>query len=238
MYKNKKICCIVPARKNSSELHKKNLKKINNIPLFLHPIFQAKKSKFIDKIYFNSDSKFMVNLSKKIGATANFIRSKKHSTNKSKIADVLMHHFKHYDINNKFDYFILLEPTSPLTSVKDIDKAIKILINHKQATSLVSVSSKLTQNFKIELKKNNRLLKPIKSTSLYKMRRQDLNREYFVCGTLYISEVKSFIKYKNFVQKNTTYYEVDKIKAFEIDDFIDFQIVKQLYKFRKKFEKN
>ena len=74
MYKNKKICCIVPARKNSSELHKKNLKKINNIPLFLHPILQAKKSKFIDKIYFNSDSKFMVNLSKKNGATANFIR--------------------------------------------------------------------------------------------------------------------------------------------------------------------
>lgn len=238
MYKYKKICCIVPARKNSSELKKKNFKKINNTPLFVHPILQAKKSKFIDQIYFNSDSKLMIKLSKKIGATADFVRPKKYSANNSKIADVLMHHFKYYDILNKFDYFILLEPTSPLTSFKDIDKAIKILINHKQATSLVSISSKIAQNFKIEIKKNKKLLKPIKSSSMYKTRRQDLNREYFVSGTLYISKVQSFIKYKNFVQKNTTYYEADKIKAFEIDDFIDFQIVKQLYKFRKKFEKN
>lgn len=238
MYKTKKICCIVPARKNSSELKNKNFRKINNIPLFLHSIKEAKKSKLIDRIYFNSDSKYMLGIAKKSGATADFVRPKNLSSNTAKISDVIMHHFKYYKIKDNFDYFILLEPTSPLTTHKDIDSAIKILVKNKKASSLVSITSKLTPNFEMKIKKKTKLLQPQKKISMYKTRRQDLNKEYSVCGTLYISDISSYIKYKNFVQKNTTYYKVDKLKTFEIDDLIDFKIVKELFKIRKKIEKN
>ena len=59
MYKNKKIFCIILARKNSKGLKNKNLKKIKNKPLIWYPLNAAKKSKYVDDIYFNSDCKKM-----------------------------------------------------------------------------------------------------------------------------------------------------------------------------------
>ena len=141
-----------------------------------------------------------------------------------------MHHFRYYEIKKKFDYFILLEPTSPLTTYKEIDTALKKIINNKKASSLVSITSKTIPNFSMKVKKKSGLLSPEKRISLYRSRRQDLKKEYYLCGALYISKIESFIKYKNFIQPKTAYYELHKFNAFEIDDLIDFNIVKFLYR--------
>tara|TARA_Y100000389_G_C17468728_1_gene528252 strand:- start:6632 stop:7348 length:717 start_codon:yes stop_codon:yes gene_type:complete len=238
MFKNKKICCIIPARAGSKQIKNKNLKTIGGKALFLHSIEQAKKSKYIDEIYFNSDSKKMIKLAKFSGARCDFVRPPKLSKNKSMIADVIAHHFDYYEIKKKYDYFLLLEPTSPLTSSRDIDKSIEIIINNKKATSLVSISSHTIPNINMEVFKKKKLLSINKNKSVYKTRRQDFTKKYFICGTLYISLINTFLKYKNFIQKNTTYYEVSKIKTFEIDDLIDLKIVETLFKNRKKIEKN
>ena len=74
MLKNKKICCIIPARSGSKQIKNKNLRTINKKPLFLHSIEQAKKSKYIDEIYFNSDSRKMIEIAKFAGAKCDFKR--------------------------------------------------------------------------------------------------------------------------------------------------------------------
>jgi CMP-N,N'-diacetyllegionaminic acid synthase len=238
MLKNKKICCIIPARSGSKQIKNKNFKKIDGKALFLHSIEQAKKSKYIDEVYFNSDSKKMIKLAKLAGAKCDFVRPPKLSKDKSMIADVIIHHFDFYKIKQKYEYFLLLEPTSPLTSTKDIDESIKIILNNKKATSLVSISSHTIPNINMQVLKKNKFLLTNKNKSIYKTRRQDFKKKYFLCGTLYISLIDTFLKYKNFIQKNTTYYEVSKIKTFEIDDLIDLKIVEALFKIRKKNEKN
>ena len=238
MLKNKKICCIIPARSGSKQIKNKNLRTINKKPLFLHSIEQAKKSKYIDEIYFNSDSRKMIEIAKFAGAKCDFKRPSKLSNNKSMIADVILNHFHFYEIQKKYDYFLLLEPTSPLTDNTDIDRSLEILINNDKATSLVSISSHTIPNVNMQVFKKKNLLLTNKNKSIYKTRRQDFKKKFFLCGTLYISEINSFIHYKNFIQKNTTYYEVSKIKTFEIDDLIDLKIVEKLFKIRKKIEKN
>ena len=45
MFKNKKILCIIPARKNSQGLKNKNIKEINGKPLIYWPIKAAKNVK-------------------------------------------------------------------------------------------------------------------------------------------------------------------------------------------------
>ena len=180
----------------------------------------------------------MIKLAKFAGARCDFVRPLKLSKNKSMIADVIVHHFDYYEIKKKYDYFLLLEPTSPLTSSRDIDKSIEIIINNKKATSLVGISSHTIPNINMEVFKKKKLLSINKNKSIYKTRRQDFKKKYFICGTLYISLINTFLKYKNFIQKNTTYYEVSKLKTFEIDDLIDLKIVETLFKNRKKIEKN
>jgi CMP-N-acetylneuraminic acid synthetase len=49
MYNDKKFLCIIPARKGSTKVKNKNLKKFGHKTLVEHSIYWAKKSKNIDE---------------------------------------------------------------------------------------------------------------------------------------------------------------------------------------------
>ena len=61
MFKKKKILAIIPARKGSKGLKNKNIKKINNKPLYLHSLHFAEKCEFIDRICITTDSPKIIN---------------------------------------------------------------------------------------------------------------------------------------------------------------------------------
>ena len=203
MFKGKKILCIIPARKNSKGIKNKNIQKINGKPLIFFPISTSLKSKFVDRTIFFSDSKNYQKLAIKFGAESPFIRSKNLSRDKSLTFDVLkdvLFRLKKHKIF--YDIVVLLEPTSPFTTSKDIDKAIKIIVD-KKFTSLVSVvdSSKFSINFQFKKSKNN-MIKPLKSKNIHK-RRQDVEKTHVLEGSIYISYVKDFLKNRGFVSNKT-----------------------------------
>jgi CMP-N,N'-diacetyllegionaminic acid synthase len=233
MYKAKNICCVILARKGSKGIKNKNLLKLNKIPLFIHPIIEAKKSKYIDKIFFNSDCKKMIKLAKQYGAKCDFIRDKKLSSDRALSSEVLMNHFSFYNIESKFDYIILLEPTSPLTTYKDIDKAIKLLINSRLATSLVTVVKNTIPCSELGFTISGKFLKPINNIKMYNLPRQNFISKYYLCGALYMSRVSSYVNFKSFIQKKTIFYKIEKFKSVEIDDLEDYRMVKKLYALKK-----
>ena len=233
MYKNKKICCVILARKGSKGIKKKNLLKINNIPLFMHPIIETKKSKYVDKIFFNSDCKRMIKLAKQNGATCDFIRNKNLSSDNALSSEVLIDHIDFYGLLTKFNYMILLEPTSPLTSSQDIDKAIKLLINSKSGTSLVTVVKNTIPNAEFSFRISRKFLKPIKHKNIYNLPRQNFISRFYLCGTLYISKISSYINFKSFIQNKTVFYKVEKFKSLEIDDLEDYKMIQKLYALKK-----
>ena len=63
----KKLCTIC-AKKNSKDLKNKNLKKLAGKPLIYHTLKLAIKSKLFDAIIVSSDSKKILNYSRKNGA--------------------------------------------------------------------------------------------------------------------------------------------------------------------------
>ena len=121
----KKIIAIVPARIGSKRLKFKNLK-IFKKPIFLLSMLSARKSLLIDKIFLSTDSKKINKIAKKNGFKTERLRKKKLSGSNSLTKDVVLDVLR--KTNKKYDYFILLQPTSPLRSVKDIDSSIKITI--------------------------------------------------------------------------------------------------------------
>jgi len=62
----KKIICIIPAKKKSVGLKKKNFRLINGNSLFIHSINAARRSKFIDRIVISSDSDKILDTAKKL----------------------------------------------------------------------------------------------------------------------------------------------------------------------------
>ncbi len=225
----KKIICIITARKNSKGIKNKNLKKINNKELIYYPIKAAKKSKLIDQVVVSTDSKRIANVSKKYGANVPFLRPRKFSGDNSKSFDAINHCLNFFFKKNLFyDYFVLLEPTSPFTTSKDIDNGIKKLLkNNKIAEALVTVT-KVEQahpNFLSKIKKNH-IISPYQSKKFNFKRRQELSSLYYFDGSLYVSEVKSYLKKKTFNHNKTLAFELPKYKSIEIDDLTDLKLAR------------
>ena len=121
------VLCLIPARSGSKGLKNKNIKLFNGTPLILYPYNIAKQSRFIDDIAITSDSEKYLNYFKNKNIYK-ILRPKNISQSKSKIHDVIIHALS--KLKKHYKYLVLLEPTSPLTSAKEIDEAIKILISN------------------------------------------------------------------------------------------------------------
>jgi CMP-N-acetylneuraminic acid synthetase len=139
MILGKKFIAIIPARIGSKRLKFKNLQIFNGKPLFMWSMISAQKSKYIDKIYLSTDSKKINNIAFKNGFKITNLRPKNLSRDKTTSSELILDIFN--KMNEKFDFFVLLQPTSPLRIVRDIDGAIETIIS-KGKNSLISVNSK------------------------------------------------------------------------------------------------
>lgn len=233
MFKKKKILCVIPARSGSKGLRNKNTTRLGNQPLIAWPIRSAMKSKYLDMVVVSTDSKKIFNIAKKYGAEIPFLRPKKLSTDSAKTTAVIKHAIKFLEKKNEFfDYVLCLEPTSPLTSSKDINNAINLLYyNSYKTDSVVGVSNCISQHPEyLFLKGKNNLLKRYLNKSNIYNRRQDLNDLYFIDGSLYLIKVKTLFLNNSFISKRTMPIVMPKYKSFEIDDNIDLLIYRTLIK--------
>ena len=123
--------------------------------------------------------------------------------------------------NPGYDILILLQPTSPLRTVKDIDKSLKLMIDYKRKACVSFIKLKYIPDlmFKIE---TNFKLKKFKKINL-SLNRQQYEKYYYPSGDIYISFIKRLLLKKNFLDKNTFPYIIDNRKSIDIDDILDFK---------------
>jgi N-acylneuraminate cytidylyltransferase/CMP-N,N'-diacetyllegionaminic acid synthase len=191
------------------------------------------KSKYIDRLIVSTDSEKYAEIAKDFGAEVPFIRPDKISTDESSRKDVIKHSLDFFKNKNElYDYIVLLEPTSPLTTETDIDTGIEKLLLDKSAESIVGVSlSEVSHpDFLVNLKNGflNFINENQKSSVI---RRQDLENLYFYDGTLYISEVDKYLE-KEFYHEKTLGYVTPKWKSLEIDDMYDFIMVEAIMQYK------
>jgi N-acylneuraminate cytidylyltransferase/CMP-N,N'-diacetyllegionaminic acid synthase len=233
MHNNKTFLAIIPARSGSKGLPDKNIKIINGKPLIAWSIEAGLKSKYIDRLIVSTDSEKYAEIAKDFGAEVPFIRPDKISTDESSRKDVIKHSLDFFKNKNElYDYIVLLEPTSPLTTETDIDTGIEKLLLDKSAESIVGVSlSEVSHpDFLVNLKNGflNFINENQKSSVI---RRQDLENLYFYDGTLYISEVDKYLE-KEFYHEKTLGYVTPKWKSLEIDDMYDFIMVEAIMQYK------
>ena len=136
-----KIICIIPAKEKSRRLKNKNILRIKNKSLVQITLDKSIKIKEFDKIIVSSDSKKILNLSKKYNKVLFIKRPKKYSTSKSKMGSVIKHVNSVLYKIHKLDptIIVLLQPTSPLRKIATIKKAIKIFKENFKYDYLASI---------------------------------------------------------------------------------------------------
>jgi len=229
------LLAIIPARGGSKGIKNKNIKKLCGYPLIAWTILTAKKSKYIKQIVVSTDSKKIAKVSRKYGATVPFIRPKKYATDKASSFSVLKHAINFFNSKNiNFDYVILLEPTSPLRQVEDIDNCIKKVLR-KKIDTMVTVSKVICQHprFIYSINKRNILVPYLANNDNLYMRRQDIDPLYYLEGSIYLSRIKTLMEKKTFYHNKTVAYKIEKWKSLEIDDMDDLNFAKYYIKGKK-----
>ncbi len=231
MYKNKSILAVVPARGGSKGIKDKNLKKINNISLVGYTGLVLKKISMIDNKIVSTDS---VNIKKealKYGLNAPFLRPNKLSGDRIGDIDVLKHALisseKFY--KKKYNYIMMLQPTSPLRDHRFINKMIKNIIDNKyNAIWSVSKIDLKYHPYKQLIIEDNKLKYHDKKNGKNIIARQQLKPTYIRNGICYIFK-SSLIKKGEIIDSNTTFEEV-KHDYINIDSIADLKKANDLIK--------
>lgn len=230
-----KILCVIPARGGSKGLPGKNIKQLIDKPLIAWSIEQGLGCKYVNEVVVSTDSEEVAEIARKYGARVPFLRPDFLAQDDSSTADVLLHMIVELEkIGETFDYILLLEPTSPLREVIDIDKAFEQLLSIPNAKSIVGISKVESQHpsFTVSLDTDNNF---IRSKNDFKvLRRQEIEELYFYEGSVYISEIETYKEKKNFYHKDALGYIMLKWKSLEIDDEVDFIMTEALLLARQK----
>lgn len=225
MYKNKKILAIIPARGGSKGIPQKNLQDLGGIPLIAWTIKEALKSESIDRLILSTDNQKIAETAKSFGCEVPFMRPVELATDESSTLDVIEHAI--LQLEEQFDFLLLLQPTSPFRRVEHIEGIIEFAfkMNAKQAVSVSLVKKHPALMYQIVA---NSELEPIFSQENKLTRRQDLSPVHEIDGAVYFSEISAFLNFKSFKGPGAKAFLMKNYVNIDIDEPLDLEFARGL----------
>tara|TARA_B100002019_G_scaffold293478_1_gene321360 strand:- start:5109 stop:5816 length:708 start_codon:yes stop_codon:yes gene_type:complete len=218
-----KVLAIIPARKNSKELPKKNISLFCGKPLITWTIESALDSGIFDKVMVTTDCEITASISVENGAEVPFLRPKSLGGSNSDIKDTIKDVLKKYSDHLKidFDAFCLLQPTSPLRNHLHIRKAFTIF-ESKSYRQLVSISKIRKHPAWMKKINSNGLLENYLPKANSSLQRQKLDSVFILNGAIYISKLDAFKETGLLHGESSGYYEMEEAVSVDIDNALDF----------------
>ena len=228
MIDGKSVLAIIPARGGSKGIQRKNIRDLCGKPLIAWTIDEAKKSKYIDKLILSSEDDEIISIAKKYGCEVPFVRTKNLAEDDTPWIVTVLHAIEMLD---NYQYIVLLQPTSPLRTVDDIDGCIEYCIT-RQANACVTIcEANHSPYWMYNLGEDKKML-PILQVKDNFYRRQALPTVYQLNGAVYISEKNYLIEKKKFVTDETIGYVMPQNRSVDIDNEMDFKIVENILSFQ------
>ncbi len=119
---SKRVLAIIPARGGSKRLPRKNVRDFLGVPLIAWTIAEAQRSVYIDTLLCSTDDNEIETIASLNGCLVSR-RPYQLATDEATIADVVLQVLGH---NPGHDLIVVLQPTSPLRTVYDIDCGITL----------------------------------------------------------------------------------------------------------------
>lgn len=227
----KNITIIIPARKGSKSIKNKNRVLLNNIPLVEYSIIVAKLCKYADKIILTSDDRIILDMGRKYDIDV-IERPKYLATDTAKSIDVIKHVIENRDVSEDI---MLLEPTSPIRLVEDLNEGIETYFN-EELDSLYSLSE--LKNFCIAhikiINENNKVFDAFIEEIEGAPRQFYDDKYYYRDGVFYIFKKKIVIEDYTLYGNNSKGY-ITKHETADINSFDDLSIAERLLK-KKEFQ--
>jgi CMP-N,N'-diacetyllegionaminic acid synthase len=220
---------VIPARSGSKGIKNKNIITVKGKPLIEYTIEFAKKLRLNGEIFVSTDSPKIAKIALDLGVECPFLRPKSLSTDLIGDMPVLRNSLMKLEklMRKRFEYVIMLQPTSPIRNKVQVKDAIKC-IKKNSFDSVISISSipkKYHPYKQFELNKGK--LRPFSTKSKEIIARQQLESSYIRNGIVYIFTRKFVLSSNSVFSENTGYTIVDDRyinidTKRDLDDFENF----------------
>jgi len=219
-----KILAVITARGGSKGLRGKNIADLAGKPLLAWSIETARRSRYIDRLILSSEDDEIIAVAKKFGCEVPFRRPAELATDTIAADPVLIHALDH--VGETFDYFVLLQPTSPLRSTADIDGAIE-LCQARRAPACVSMCECAKPVEWMYRVGDDGSVSPILG-EIITSRRQELPAAFVINGAVYVAEVDWYRRNRGFLSSETVAWRMPAERSIDIDTELDLIVARAL----------
>ena len=220
-----KRIAIIPARSGSKGLKDKNIIDLCGKPLIAYSIEAALETSLFDHVIVSTDSEHYAEIAQHYGAEV-MMRGEALSNDKATTFMVLEDILKNR-LQESIDYFVLLQPTSPLRTSKHITEAIEKFESKIEHFDIL-VSMKEAEHAKV-------LVNPIDDdeslkyfdTDFSNYRRQGY-KDYSPNGAIFIAKPDSYLEQKHFFGAKALSYIMSAEDSVDIDGALDLVVAKAI----------
>jgi len=198
-----KVVAIIPAREGSKRLPCKNKKMFCGKPLIAWTIETALNFAMIDEVLISSDDLDILRISSgyfDISTKLKFIQRPKHlCQDNTMVWEVVQHACSGYDDDT---IIILLQPTSPLRTLEDLESVWQLFKDGQCQHGVVSGFWEYPSHY------------------------------IHINGAIYLYYLSDIIENKNFMSTGTIFYLMPKERSIDIDLQSDFDLAEEYMKRR------
>lgn len=219
-----RLLALIPARGGSKGIPRKNIKLLAGKPLLEWTIDAARQANFVDHIVVSTEDPEIASVARDLGADVPFLRPDAFSADDTPGIVPVIHALESLP---EFDWVLLLQPTSPLRSVEDIDGIVTLCIERK-ALSAVSVAAVDKHPYWMYRCDDLGRLEPLIAEQPIVTQRQDLPPAYALNGALYLAQRDWLLERRRFVGPETLAYVMPRMRSVDLDTPLDWVWVEYL----------
>ncbi len=229
MIQGKSVLAVIPARGNSRELPRKNIRLLAGRPLLAWTITEAQKSKYIDRYILSSEDQEIIEVARSLGCEIPFIRPRVLAQDDTPGIEPVLHALT---MLPGYDLVVMLQPTSPLRLVSDMDGCIEQCVRQNAPACVSVTEAEQNPYWMYQMTSDNRLqsLLEIKSNIF---RRQDLPRVFILNGAVYVAKSDWLKGKRTFLTDETLGYMMPSERSVDVDTELDFQKARALLEQQK-----
>lgn len=227
-----KALYVIPARGGSKGIPGKNIKPLAGKPLIEYSIDIARELADDCDICVSTDDENIIAVVESTGLKVPFIRPEYLATDTAGSREVMLHALDFYKMKGRdYDIIVLLQPTSPLRTVEDVKRCMKL---YSHDIDMVVSVKEASSNPYYNCFECNELgyLHISKGEGLY-TRRQDAPKAWEFNGAVYVINADSLRKQPMGKFKKRIAYEMPASRSVDLDSLMDWAIAEYMIKDRQ-----
>lgn len=212
-----RVLALIPARGGSKGVPGKNIRDVAGKPLIAWSIEAARQARSIDRVVVSSDDQAILAVARAWGAEVPFVRPPELARDETPGIDVVLHALACLP---DAEWVVLLQPTSPLRSARDIDAAVEQCLATGAPACVSVTEAHMPPWWLFRLSAQGRLQSFLPDGER-PQRRQDAPSLYALNGAVYVAQTDWLRRTRSFVTDETVAYVMPPERSVDIDTPLD-----------------